>query len=120
MDITCQQLDPGVILISLNGSLTVDNLNELRGRVGELLDQGSHSLIVDCTDLKFVSSAGIGAMVMLHRQVKEREASIYFAGANGPVLEVMDMMNLGSVLNLSPDTDHARRALAQTQPDASR
>ncbi len=120
MDITIQEINNDVTLIGLVGSLDTNTLNALRSRINTLLEQDRRRLIVDCTSLSFVSSAGVGALVMLHRRVNEMDATIRFAGTNGPVLEVMQLMNLGSVLNLSPDIDHARRALAQTQQDSSR
>jgi len=119
MQITLQQLDPDITLLGLNGSLDTDSLKELRSRVNQLLEEGRRRIIIDCISLKFVSSAGIGGMVMLHRRAKEMDAIIRFAGAHGAVLDVLELMNLGSILNLSPDTDHARQALAQTHPGSS-
>jgi len=119
MDITIQAMNAGITLIGLDGGLDSETLKELRSQVNRLLDEGHHQIIIDCSSLKFVSSAGIGALVMLHRSVKALEGTIHFAGANGAVLDVLELMNLGTILNLSPDIEHARLTLARTQNDTS-
>lgn len=119
MEITVTQVEGSIIQIGLDGRLDVTTLKSLRGRVETLLQEGQRRLIVDCARLEFVSSAGIGSLVILHRSVTEMEGTIRFAGANGAVLDVLELMNLGSILNLSPDVEHARQALGPAQPGPS-
>ncbi len=111
MDISIQKTPDGITLIGLNQDLDSDTIKQLNAGVDNLLNTNRRRIIVDCARLTYVSSAGIGALVSLHRRVKDAQGAIRFTGTNGAVFEVLELMNLGSILNLSPDVDHARQAL---------
>jgi len=126
MEFRPQQLRDGITLITLDGGLDNASLKTLRNSIDKLLADGRNRIVIDCAKLTFVSSAGIGALVMLHRQIKEAGASggnfggksggeLRISGAAGAVFEVMELMNLGSILNLSDNVQQACQALGQTQ-----
>ena len=111
MHIGIQETPDGITLIDLNEDLDSNTIKQLNAGIDDLLNTNRPRIIIDCTSLTYVSSAGIGALVSLHRRVTEAQGTIRFAGTNGAVFEVMELMNLGSILNLSPDVNHARQAL---------
>ncbi len=129
MELSIQQLQGNITLITLDGGLDNATLRALRNSIDKLLHAGHCRIIIDCAKLAFVSSAGIGTLVSLHRQIKDAGGNagersggnsageLWIAGVTGAVFEVMELMNLDSILNLSDDVQHARRALCHTQDD---
>ena len=115
MELSIQELDQGITLIQIAGGLDGASLKTLHDNIENTLDADRHQIIVDCSKLTFVSSAGIGALVTLHRRVTEAKGQVQISGATGVVFEVLEIMNLGSILNLSPDVQHAQEALHTTQ-----
>jgi anti-sigma B factor antagonist len=111
MDISIKETPDGITLIALHSGLDNDSIKQLNAGIDQLLEADRSQIIIDCTELTYVSSAGIGALVSIHRRVREARGRVRFAGTHGTVFEVMELMNLGSILDLSPDVDHARRAL---------
>lgn len=110
MQASIQEISQAAPVVTLRGSLDSASQQPLQAEVQSLLDQGHRQIIVDCSALTFISSAGIGAMVALHRHITEAQAVLRYAGTTGPAFEVLELMNLGSILNLSPDIPHARQA----------
>lgn len=135
MELNVQEVQEGITLITLGSILDSATLQSLRDRIDQLLDANRCRIILDCSKLAFVSSAGIGAIVSLHRRVQEAGGKfggesrgesggesggdsggqLWIAGATGAVFEVLELMNLGSILNLSDDVEHARLALGPTE-----
>ncbi len=118
MDLIIHELEQAITLVGLNGELNSASIQNLLDSVGRLLDTGRPRIIIDCSNLTFVSSAGIGSLVTLHRRVKTAEGEVRFAGTTGAIFEVLEMMNLGSILDLSPDVEHALEALRHTEDDS--
>ncbi len=115
MNLNIQEIEGNLTLIELEGGLDSASLRELHDSIDKLLDVGRLRIILNCANLTYVSSSGIGALVTLHRRVKDADGEIRIAGATGAVFEVLELMNLGSILNLSADVEHARQALRATQ-----
>lgn len=114
MQVKIQDTDADVWLIVISGDLDGPGAVQLRECIEQQITLGREKLILDCSGLAFASSAGIGALVALHRRVRGAGGRVLIAGAVGPVFEILGMMNLGSILELVADTAEARRVYAAT------
>ena len=117
MELIFQEVDGDVTVIGLDGGLDGTNTAQLNESVEKLIKVGLKRIIVDCRKLTFISSAGIGTLVTLHRRMKSGGGQIKIAGAHGTVFDVLSIMKLDSILELYPDVDRARLAFRPT--DAS-
>jgi anti-sigma B factor antagonist len=117
MELIFQEVDGDVTIISLDGGLDGTTSTQLRDGVEKLINVGLRRIIVDCNKLGYVSSAGIGTLITLHRRMKNAGGQVKIAGATGAVFEVLELMNLGTILELYPDVDRA--LLAFRPPDAA-
>lgn len=108
------ETDTGVWLIVLSGDLDGAGAVQLRDGIEQQIALGRGKLILDCSGLTYASSAGIGALVALHRRVNAAGGRVLIAGAVGSVFEILGLMNLGSILELVADTAEARRVYATT------
>jgi len=119
MELSIQEVREGITLITLDGGLDSATLRSLREGIDQLLGAGRCRILLDCAKLTYVSSAGIGAIVSLHRRVQETGGQLWIAGATGAVFEVLKLMNLGSILNLSDDVELATEAMGPTRDGAA-
>ncbi len=114
MRIDVHETDTGVWLIALSGDLDGEGAVQLRAGIEQQITLGRGKLILDCSALAYASSAGIGALVAVHRRVRGAGGRVLIASAVGPVFEILGLMNLGSILELVADTAEARRVHATT------
>jgi anti-sigma B factor antagonist len=99
------------IVVRLVGRLDAASHDACDRRLGELVSSGTTRFVLDCADLTFVSSMGIGALLRLLRTVKPRGGGVSVCRANDAVRQTLMLAGLGKVLLLEPDVDSAARHL---------
>ena len=68
-------------------------------------------LIVDCSKLTFVSSAGLGVLLKANRQLGALGGQVHLAGVGGPVVQILRIARLDGILKLHEDVGRAKHAL---------
>jgi len=82
----------------------------------EEIHQGSHRLLLDLSEVVFLSSAGIRVLVKYYKQLRQIEGSLMISEASQQVVKVLEMSKLASILLVgeNPQTALARTAAAAT------
>ena len=114
IELDSKQMQAGVMEAVLQGDLNARGADQLLKFIDDMLVQGRNRVILDCGGLGYVSSAGMATLITLHRKLQDTGGRLLIAGATGPVFELLDLMNLGSILELYPDMDGARQAFNPT------
>lgn len=69
-------------------------------------------LLVDCSGVDFVSSAGLRAVLMLVKKVKAAKGAFALCGVQAPVREVLDITGFASMIDIHPERAAALVALS--------
>lgn len=120
MERIVQEVEGGVTVLRLVGRLDGLSSPQLHDVLEKLINAGLRRVILDCGKLSYVSSAGIGTLITLHRRMDAAGGQVKIAGATGAVFEVLELMNLGTILKLYSDVGQARLAFQTTdaaEPD---
>lgn len=110
MEIFTHELDKGVLVLAADGGLDAATTPEFLAQLERLADAGTSRVIVDCSKLNYISSAGISALLSVHRKMKARNCDVKIAGARGLMLDVLRIARLDTVFDLHPDVERARLA----------
>lgn len=102
------QPEEDLTLLRLCGDLDAFGVRELRDAVGTL--RHGLALLVDLTAVRFIDSAGIGALVGVVRRNRERGGRTALA-VGGPVATVLRGAGMHQVVSLTQTIDAAKRAL---------
>ena len=105
-----QERDGELLVVRADGGLNRDTAHQLIEDVGRHVDAGARSVIVDCSGLTVLSSAGIGALLRLHGAMKARGAQVRLAALHGVVAQALHLTRLDTVFELFPDVNAARLA----------
>jgi anti-anti-sigma factor len=105
-----QERDGDLLVISADGGLDRGTATQLISDVERQVDAGARSIIVDCSRLAVISSAGIGTLLQLHRAMKARGATVRLACLHGLVAQALHLTRLDTVFELFPDVHAARLA----------
>jgi anti-sigma B factor antagonist len=96
----------GFDLVSAHGDL--DALSAQRFREAALHDDHTAALLVlDLTEVTFLDSSGVGALVTIQREARTRGAEVGLVCVPGPVLRVLTLMRLDRVLAVHETLDAA-------------
>ena len=108
MQIT-RTLGAGAMHLAVGGRLDGYWADHLDNALSEAVREGHHHLRVDLSQVTFLSSAGIAALMKFYKQLSRINGSFVVVNPSNPVRLVLEMTRLSAVL-IAPDTPPAAAA----------
>jgi anti-sigma B factor antagonist len=106
-----EKLSGSGIILTLAGRLDAVHAVELKSRLKRLVADGHIHLIVDLTDVHFIDSSGLSALVSGLRAAGEAGGTLRLAGLNEQTTTAFRLTKLDRVLECYPDAAAAQAAL---------
>ena len=100
-------------IVALAGEIDLSNHVALRTALNDLIVGGSVDLVLDLTDVTFMDSTGLGAMIGTRRRVHAFQGSLAIVLTNDAILRVFEVTGLDKVFDL-----YDSRAAALRRPGA--
>lgn len=100
-----------VTVLALEGDLTVDDVPAVRESAEQRLADDVNDFVLDLTQVEFVDSAGLEALLWLQDRCGERLGQVRLAGAGENVRKILDVTRLASQFERHADVDAAVRSL---------
>ena len=108
-----QEVDPGVVVITLSGKLMLGREGEqVTALVPQLLDGGSRGIIFDIAGLTRVDSTGIGRFISSYNRIEEAGAKMAIVAPTPHLRECFRATQLDRVFSFYTDVPAARAAIA--------
>jgi len=101
MDIESEQVGD-VCVVTAHGRLDGIYSSAFANRVGELITGAHPKILIDFSDVDFVTSAGLRAVLLVMRKAKASGGAFALCGVNDPVREVLDVSGFAEVFSLHP------------------
>ena len=96
-----------IVIIRIEGKLDANTSEEFQRNMTGLLTKGEKKFAIDCSELEFVSSAGIRAFLWIAKELQKLEGSLSISSLNDNVSRVFNITNLRSVFPIYNSTDEA-------------
>ncbi len=96
-----------VDLIKVIGRIDSSNANELEGALKTRHDDGRYRLVLELSEVEYMSSAGLRALVGALRESKRHSGDVRIASPSERMREVLDLAGLDSVFRIFDDTTAA-------------
>jgi anti-sigma B factor antagonist len=100
LSIDVQAREDGIHIFHLRGDLDVATAPTLRGALIEASTAGKHELIVDLSDLGFLDSTGLGALIGAHRRAQENGGDVRLVARDGQILRLLRITGLLGVFRV--------------------
>jgi len=110
MEFIADEIDQDVMVLRADGGLNGANADEFVDQLAKLVRGGVRKIIVDCSDLSYISSSGIGTLVLLHRRMSDHGGDVKIAGLTGMVAQVLSLTRMDRLFQIYPDVNRARLA----------
>ncbi|MDZ7369666.1 MAG: STAS domain-containing protein [candidate division KSB1 bacterium] len=109
IEITSRQVGAlrDVVLFETGGYIDTNTSPELQKRLDQTIERGNYQLVIDLSDVKYVSSAGWGVFVSEINRVKEKGGDLKLAAMNPEVQEVFEMLEFHRILSAYEFPDEA-------------
>jgi anti-sigma B factor antagonist len=101
--------DGDMVIFRLSGSLDIATSPAARAALLEATDEGKHEIIVDLTQVEFLDSTGLGALIGSHRRALEKGGRVRFVTPDGQIARLLHITGLVRVLAVYHSLDDALR-----------
>ncbi len=99
--------DGDALVFRLRGSLDLATSPSVRAALYEAIDEGKYEIIVDLTELQFIDSTGLGALIGGHKRAVEHGGHLRLAAREGAILRLLNITGLIRVFSVYPSTEAA-------------
>jgi anti-sigma B factor antagonist len=115
LTITVRRGDAATMLV-LRGELDLRTVPTLREHLADALARDEGAVVVDLTDVGFIDSTGLAALLNALRRLTRAGRRLLLACADGPVLRMLRLTRLDSTFSVHESADAALDALAAAPP----
>jgi len=99
--------DNDIVSVVLSGALDTGNCDYLLDCVAEEILEGRKKLILDCGQLAYISSMGLGKLVQVNARMKKRGGDVKLAAVQGAVAQVLSVVGLNRIFQMYPTVGDA-------------
>lgn len=80
------------IILRLIGDLDIDNSSLFQQGAQKIVENGYINIIFDCSAVNYISSSGIGAFVLIEKELVLRKGSMTLVGLRPEILSLFDLL----------------------------
>lgn len=102
-----------VCVIKASGFIDTSTVACLETKIKQVYSEGKFKLVVDLSEVEFVSSAGWGVFVAYLRKMREKNGDIKLSGMIEKVAKVFVLMEFDSLIDAYEDEDTAVKSYKQ-------
>jgi anti-anti-sigma factor len=110
MEFYYHDVDRDILIVSADGGLNAQTADQFISGIETMIDGGARRLIVDCTQLRYISSSGLGLLIRLHNRMAKHGGDVKLACVRGAIASMITKTRLSDILQLYPGVDDARAA----------
>lgn len=95
------------VLLHPTGRLDANTSERFEHEMLEQLSASPQGMVMDFSDIGYVSSAGLRVVLLAAKKVKAAGGTFVLCGVSAPILEVFRVSGFLSILTVVPDRDAA-------------
>lgn len=111
-DVTTEQLGE-VAIVRLKGELDASTSTVADTAMGEALESTSKAVLIDCSALTYISSAGLGAVSSTYHDCNHRSVQLLLYGLQPKIKSVLGILGLEKVIPIVATEKEALHAVDQ-------
>ncbi len=105
--------DEDIVSVVLAGELDMTGSEYLLQCVEHQIENGCTKMILDCDQLHFVSSLGLGMVMRAHSKMRKIGGDVKLAAVHGAIAKLISLVHLDRVFEIYPSVDDAIAAFAK-------
>ncbi|AIW14138.1 STAS domain-containing protein [Vibrio europaeus] len=89
----------------INGNLDADGSRHAQPHIDEILaENSSREIEIDFSQVQFLDSSGVGAIVYLYKRLVERQRNMRIENVSGQPLEIMNLLRINQAIPVNSQT----------------
>lgn len=102
-----------VFVLGLSGKVEAEATKRFMERMTEILDGGERYILLDFTDVAYLNSSGVHALVLVAKRVASSGGKLILAGVSDPIQKVLKISGLTSSFLIQPTKAEALGSFPQ-------
>ncbi len=102
-----------VKVIKLSGNLNANTIKDFREQVDQSFESEPRILLIDCENVAFIDSSGLGALVLAFKTLKEANTRMVICSINEQVRILFELTGMDKVFEIFPDEEALNQTLLQ-------
>jgi anti-sigma B factor antagonist len=92
----------GVVLLYPRGFINAHTVRLFEGAIQQALDEGRYRIVVSGAELKYIASAGLGAIMGVVEEVRTNGGDIRLADLNETVRNIFEILGFNHLYRIFP------------------
>ncbi|QCK13466.1 STAS domain-containing protein [Mangrovivirga cuniculi] len=98
----------GIYHIIITGEVDASSSIELDKQISMALDKGENKLLINCTGLSYISSAGLGVFMSYVEPMEAEDLKMVIFGLSTKVYNTFEILGLHQVLTIKQTEEEAK------------
>ncbi len=94
-------------VLEISGELDAHTASKLEDSLKSLIDKNKHNIIVNCNNLEYIASAGLGVFMAYIEDVRGLGGDIKLTNMNEKVYNVFDLLGFPTLYDILDDEKEA-------------
>lgn len=91
--------------VTLSGEVDIFNSADLKTQLTELMEEQVADIHIDCANLDYIDSTGLGALVGVLKNIKTHDKEIHLSNVKPNILKLFRITNLDKVFIINTTID---------------
>ena len=96
-----------VQLLRLSGSLDMYSFPRLETQLNALFSQSQYRVVLDCRELDYIGSAGLGALIGFAKEAREHNGDVKLLNVPERIYKIIELLGFTKVLQVHTAEDTA-------------
>jgi len=97
------------VVVEVEGRIDATGATVFEAHCDQWIKKGTRSLVLDFSDLEYLSSAGLRSIVSVSKKVKPAGGKVVVCGLKGTVKEIFDIAGFSALLPICPTVSDAAK-----------
>lgn len=101
--IISQSQKDNMVVLAIEGRLDTLTSSTLQESLEGLINSGQHQILINCTELQFISSSGLRVLLNTARQLNSLQGKIALCALKDRIREVFDIAGFTTLFSIFSD-----------------
>lgn len=102
-----QEKKDGVLILNIIGRLDSNTANQLEDELIPIVDEGEENILVDFSDLDYISSAGLRLLLLAAKKMDKKDCKIILCSMKDFIHEVFEISGFTAIFTIAKNADEA-------------
>ncbi len=97
------------LVLDLSGRLDTSNYGELEKNLLEVIERGEKNIVINCSDLHYISSSGLRVFLMALKKITGAGGRFSLCSLQDNIREIFEIAGFNSIFSIFDTVDEATK-----------